>query len=122
MEKENQPRLKRILSLDGGGIRGILVGRILMALETKLNAEYTRRNGTSPARPIRLAQYFDMMAGTSTGGILTCLMLCPSEDDPTYPRFSAEDAVNLYLKNASTMPKLPYLTPPIPSKGDGNLP
>ena len=76
MEKENQPRLKRILSLDGGGIRGILVGRILMALETKLNAEYTRRNGTPPSRPIRLAQYFDMMAGTSTGGILTCLMLC----------------------------------------------
>ena len=122
MEKENQPRLKRILSLDGGGIRGILVGRILMALETKLNAEYTRRNGTSPARPIRLAQYFDMMAGTSTGGILTCLMLCPSEDDATYPRFSAEDAVNLYLQNASTIFKRTFYGKlPSPFEGIGGV-
>jgi patatin-like phospholipase/acyl hydrolase len=37
-----------------------------------------------------------MIAGTSTGGILTCLYLCPDKDGR--PRFSAEDAVNLYVK------------------------
>jgi uncharacterized protein len=91
-------QLKRILSLDGGGIRGILSGTVLEVLEEKLNAAYVTKHGTVPDRPIRLAQYFDMMSGTSTGGILSCLFLCPSEDDPTYPRFSAKEAVNMYFQ------------------------
>ncbi len=48
----------RILSIDGGGIRGILPARILAELE--------RRAG-KPA-----SELFDLVAGTSTGGILAC--------------------------------------------------
>jgi hypothetical protein len=48
-----------------------------------------------------LADYFDYFAGTSTGGILICLLLCPSKDDPKKPRFTAKEALNLYVENGS---------------------
>ena len=83
-------KLTRILSIDGGGIRGIIPGQILVALEEKLQQMDNNPDAC-------LADYFDLIAGTSTGGILTCIYLCPSEDDPKKPRFSAKDAVELYL-------------------------
>ena len=81
----------RILSIDGGGIRGILPGRVLVALEKKLQE---KSNNTEA----RIADYFDLMAGTSAGGILTCLYLCPDRDNPGRPKFSAKEAVGLYEK------------------------
>ena len=96
MAKEN---LVRLLSLDGGGIRGIITATILAALEAKLNEKYKAKNGKEPARPLRIAQFFDLLAGTSTGGILSVALLAPHPDDPTYPRYSAQEAVDLYMKN-----------------------
>lgn len=83
-------KLTRILSIDGGGIRGIIPGQILVALEEKL-----QKTDNNPRA--RLADYFDLIAGTSTGGILTCIYLSPSANDPSRPRFSAREAVELYL-------------------------
>jgi len=77
----------RILSIDGGGIRGIIPGQVLVALERKI----IEKTGNSDAR---LADYFDMIAGTSTGGILTCAYLLPDENNR--PKFTAEEVVNLY--------------------------
>jgi uncharacterized protein len=51
----------KVLSIDGGGIRGILPARILCELEEEL-----ARNGASSG----LSQYFDLICGTSTGGII----------------------------------------------------
>lgn len=87
----------RILSIDGGGIRGIIPGQILSRLEAKLEAH---RAGS------RIADYFDLIAGTSTGGILTCLYLCPDESGQR-PRFSASDAVDLYLENGDEIFEIP---------------
>ena len=98
-----ETKLKRILSLDGGGIRGVLTGKVLESLEGKLNDAYTQKHGAPREKPLRLGEYFDMMAGTSTGGILTCILLCPSDDDPNYPKFSAKEAVDIYLKNGATI-------------------
>ncbi len=81
--------MKKILSIDGGGIRGIVPGQVLVALEHKLQQK--TQNPDS-----RIATYFDFFAGTSTGGILVCLLLCPDEKDPSKPKFSAEEVVNLY--------------------------
>ncbi len=82
--------LTRILSIDGGGIRGILPGQILVSLEDKL-----KKLDNNPDAAI--ADYFDLIAGTSTGGILACMYLCPSEGNKKRPRFSAKKAVELYL-------------------------
>jgi patatin-like phospholipase/acyl hydrolase len=82
----------RILSIDGGGIRGIVPGTVLAALEQRLQ----QLSGTPLAR---LADFFDLIAGTSTGGILTALYLCP--DSGGRPAYSAADAVGLYLNNGA---------------------
>ncbi|WP_224024093.1 CBASS cGAMP-activated phospholipase [Burkholderia vietnamiensis] len=47
---------KRVLSIDGGGIKGVLAAEFLATVE-----EATNR---------RIADYFDLVAGTSTGGII----------------------------------------------------
>lgn len=52
----------KILSIDGGGIRGIVPAKILCELEEELH----KREGESA----RLCDYFDLICGTSTGGIL----------------------------------------------------
>ncbi len=98
MAEDNNEKLHRILSLDGGGIRGIMTGQVLVALEEKLNKKYFQINGKHTEKPIRLGQYFDFVAGTSTGGILTCLLLCRDDKDPDYPKFSAKEAVEMYMK------------------------
>ena len=86
----DKKKLTRILSIDGGGIRGIIPGQILIYLENKL-----RELENNP--DARLADYFDMMAGTSTGGILSCAYLCPDPDTPDRSKFSAQEAVDLYM-------------------------
>ncbi|MGV3704464.1 MAG: patatin-like phospholipase family protein [Arcticibacter sp.] len=83
--------MKKILSIDGGGIRGVIAGQIVVAIEKELQ----RKSGN---REARVAQYFDFFSGTSTGGILTCLYLCPDLEIPSKPRFSAEQAVELYVR------------------------
>lgn len=73
----------RILSIDGGGIRGIIPARFLCELE----AEVSRQQGT----PIRLCDYFDLICGTSTGGIIAIGLGLG---------MSAKDIANLYQENA----------------------
>jgi hypothetical protein len=54
---------KKLLAIDGGGIRGVLSLQILEAIEKVLIEESGRDD-------YRLADYFDYVAGTSTGGII----------------------------------------------------
>ncbi len=59
--------MKRLLALDGGGIRGIFALEILAQIESQL------REKTGNPR-LLLADHFHYMAGTSTGAIIaTCL-------------------------------------------------
>ncbi|EAY28636.1 patatin-like phospholipase family protein [Microscilla marina] len=83
-------KLTRVLSIDGGGIRGVLPGQIMVAIEQQL-----QKKTNNPEA--RLADYFDLMAGTSTGGILCAIYLTP--DESGRPKYTAEQAVNLYLEN-----------------------
>ncbi|QGZ94974.1 patatin-like phospholipase family protein [Terricaulis silvestris] len=56
---------KRILALDGGGVKGILTLGMLKALEDELR----RRAGGDSA--FRLSDYYDLIGGTSTGAIIS---------------------------------------------------
>lgn len=82
----------RILSLDGGGIRGIIPATIMNYVE----AELIRRTENKDAR---IADYFDLFAGTSTGGILSCIYLTPGEKENGPSSFyTASQALDFYVK------------------------
>ena len=67
---------KRILALDGGGVKGILTLGLLKAVEDELR----RRSGEGPQ--FRLSDYYDLIGGTSTGAIVaTGLALGLSVDE-----------------------------------------
>ena len=60
--ENEQPR--KILSLDGGGIRGVLTLEILLELEKQLKTELKKDDS------FRLSDFFDYIGGTSTGAII----------------------------------------------------
>nr|GEZ90639.1 patatin-like protein 2 [Tanacetum cinerariifolium] len=72
-----------ILSIDGGGVRGIIPSVILEFLETELQ----KLDGEDA----RLADYFDVIAGTSTGGLVTSMLTTPDEEG--HPIFAAVNFV-----------------------------
>ena len=67
----------RILSLDGGGIRGVLSARLLKEVETIVKEKTGQK----------LHEYFDLVAGTSTGSILAAGIACQK---------NADDIIQLY--------------------------
>ncbi|KAI0495269.1 hypothetical protein KFK09_025419 [Dendrobium nobile] len=79
-----------VLSIDGGGVRGIIPGTILAFLESKLQ-ELDGEN-------VRIADYFDVIAGTSTGGLVTTMLTAPNKSNR--PLYSAKDINDFYLKNS----------------------
>lgn len=71
----------KVLSIDGGGIRGVIPGVLLRHLETRTG------------RPI--SELFDLIVGTSTGGILAAGLAAP--DGAGKPKFSAAAMLDLYV-------------------------
>ncbi len=59
---------KRILALDGGGVRGILTIGYLERIEDLLRARHDE------SEDFRLCHYFDLIAGTSTGAIIAACL------------------------------------------------
>ncbi len=92
-------RKLRILSLDGGGVRGIMSAQILMRIESVLKQEY--------GDDFKIGDYFDIIAGTSTGGIITSIILIKNDDDELI--YSAKDVVDLYYDNNDDIFKKPFL-------------
>lgn len=70
----------KILSIDGGGIRGIIPAVVLEEIE--------RITGKA------VSSLFDLIAGTSTGGILALGLAKPDRDGS--PEYSAQNLVGLY--------------------------
>ena len=78
---------KKLLALDGGGVRGVLSLEILKRLEDILRA--------AAANPrYVLADYFDYIAGTSTGGIIAAALSMG---------MSVDDIVSFYQDSATQM-------------------
>lgn len=72
--------MKFILSIDGGGIRGIIPALVLAELEQRLN---------KPA-----AKLFDLFCGTSTGGIVALGLV--KDHGNGEPQYAATDLVKIY--------------------------
>ncbi|XP_062181783.1 patatin-like protein 2 [Phragmites australis] len=97
-------KLITILSIDGGGIRGLIPATIIACLEAKLQ----KLDGPDA----RIADYFDVIAGTSTGALLTSMLSAPDENKR--PLFAAKDLNTFYLENGPKIfpqRKAGWLTP-----------
>lgn len=69
LERLRRPGPKRILTLDGGGVRGLISLELLSRIESLLRERAGRND-------FRLCDYFDLISGTSTGAIIAaCLAL-----------------------------------------------
>ena len=79
---------KRMLSIDGGGIRGVLSLEYLKRIEAILQKQF----GDDP--DFRLCDYFDIIGGTSTGAVIAAGLALG---------FSVEKIQKLYLKLAKTV-------------------
>ena len=79
--------MKRILALDGGGIRGVFSLEILLRIE-----ELLREHFKNPK--LILADHFDFFAGTSTGAIIATGLSWG---------MSVEEILQLYIKHGTTM-------------------
>ena len=73
---------KKILSLDGGGIRGALTAGYLEKLEKIIQDKYNDPK-------MLLCDYFDLIGGTSTGAIIAALLATGK---------TATEVKDLYLK------------------------
>jgi hypothetical protein len=67
IERIERPGPKKLLAIDGGGIRGVLALQILAKIEALLRAQSGRTG-------FCLADYFDYISGTSTGGIIAAAL------------------------------------------------
>lgn len=85
-----------ILSLDGGGIRGIIPGVVIRHLEEDAY-NIAKKNGWLDKIPkypgkegkVALKDVFHMFAGTSTGSILAAGLSYKKFDQPDQPKFWA---------------------------------
>ncbi|KAK8505417.1 hypothetical protein V6N13_045855 [Hibiscus sabdariffa] len=81
-------RMATVLSIDAGGIRGLIPGTILAFLEDQLK----KIDGPGA----RIADYFDVIAGTSTGGLITAMLTAPADGNRPKP---ASDINGFYIDN-----------------------
>ncbi|KAK8534654.1 hypothetical protein V6N13_081101 [Hibiscus sabdariffa] len=79
-----------ILSIDSGGMRGILSGKALAYLEKALKSKSGDPNA-------RIADYFDIAAGSSVGGIFTAMLFATRDNNQ--PIFTAEETWQFLADN-----------------------
>jgi patatin-like phospholipase/acyl hydrolase len=82
--KKKAPDRINVLSIDGGGIRGIIPATILAEIEA-----HTGKH---------ISQLFDIIAGTSTGGILALGFVKPKEHGSKEPAYTGTDMIEMYEK------------------------
>lgn len=87
----------RILAIDGGGIRGLLPAYILNHVAQALS----QKTGS-----FHFAQHIDLMAGTSTGGIITYGLTMPGPR--ARPKYTPQTLVDLYREKGHEIFPAPW--------------
>ena len=77
--------VRTILSLDGGGMRGIIPAIVLAEIEHRSKRA--------------IPELFDVVAGTSTGGIIAVGLTVPSRDGG--PKYRSRDMIQLYEEHGA---------------------
>ena len=92
-QRFREPRQRRLLALDGGGIRGALTLEVLAEIERQL------REKTRAGDDFRLCDYFDYIGGTSTGAIIAAGLAMG---------FSVEKLLGFYQESGEAMFTTPF--------------
>jgi len=108
--KVDNKKYYNILTIDGGGIRGIIPGVAIGHLETEA-AKYCDEKGYKYPKyegiegKVAMKDLFDMMGGTSTGSILSAGLSYPSgkvnADKLPVPGFWAKELLEIYTKEGN---------------------
>ncbi|CAG8485104.1 1310_t:CDS:2 [Racocetra fulgida] len=120
-ELEDTRDTRFILSIDGGGFRGIIPAVILNEIEQRVT-ERIKNDHPDIDVDIRCADLFEIISGTSTGSILALGLSLP--DKNKRPKFDANYIVDFYKEHGydvfpdysvvmsvdKLLPKLPNLT------------
>ncbi|WP_341748072.1 patatin-like phospholipase family protein [Candidatus Tisiphia endosymbiont of Dascillus cervinus] len=100
LNKIDKIKENRILSISGGGIKGIAELVVLAAIE-----EMTGKS---------ISELFSVITGTSVGGLIATLLTIPKEKGSTEPLFSAKQALELFENTAADIfPQKWYFNGPI---------
>lgn len=79
--------MKTILAIDGGGVRGIMEAIILREVENRIRKKtFSNENN--------LADYFDVVSGASTGGIISAILTLKDKNGKY--KYDCSDAFNFY--------------------------
>ncbi|MCX7343007.1 MAG: patatin-like phospholipase family protein [Proteobacteria bacterium] len=89
LQSPETPRPRWLLSLDGGGIRGLMQLQIIAEIE-----RITKKS---------IIELFDAVAGTSIGGIIASLLTMPDPLSPKKPKYSAQDLLNIFVARQDEM-------------------
>jgi patatin-like phospholipase/acyl hydrolase len=87
-----------ILSIDGGGLRGLIPALILKHIEEKV--QFANNNSR------KLVTYFNLVSGTSTGGLITCGLTLGDQTNTLSTKYSPSFIENVYRENSNRI--FPY--------------
>lgn len=88
-------KITTVLSIDGGGVRGIIPAVVLSEME-RITGKH-------------IYELFDYIAATSTGGIIALSLSKPDPDKPHKPFYIADDIVKFYLEESSAIFRKTFL-------------
>ncbi|MCF0237055.1 MAG: patatin-like phospholipase family protein, partial [Sphaerochaetaceae bacterium] len=95
---EEKPEERFILTIDGGGMRGIVPVVMLQTLEIKLRQQGFKGD---------IAKAFDLIAGTSTGGLISLALTCPANINKI-EEYDGQTDLKELLNNYKTMGKIVF--------------
>jgi hypothetical protein len=102
LKQTDKKEPKRILALDGGGIRGILTLEYLSVIEGMLRKRSDR--------DLLLCDYFDLIGGTSTGSIIAAALACGMSVDELkqlYRELGENVFESSFFRRGLLVPKFP---------------